>query len=72
MVQKARPVLPKTVLKAITVGTAISPGLARRHAERADYDAEWAYLDDRPARCKELRRRAQTLRKMADEAEDQL
>ena len=69
MVRHRRPTLPKAVLREIMVGNAISPGLARRQAEKADYDAEWAYLDDRPGRCKELRRRADALRKLAAEAE---
>lgn len=71
MVQKTRPVLPKTVLRAITIGSTISSHAARREADRADYDAGWAYLDDRLARCEELRRRARELRRLADEADNQ-
>jgi hypothetical protein len=72
MTQKTRPVLPKTVLREITIGNAVSPGLALRHAEKADREADWADLDGRRARGKELRKRAQTLRKLADEVSAQV
>jgi hypothetical protein len=72
MTQKTRPVLPKTVLREITIGNEISPSLALRHAEKVDREAGWACLDGRRARCKELRKRAQTLRKLADEVSSQV